>query len=66
MKAAQDELSRGQSFDEAHGRPTARTRPRRAWRGQAERFGGRRWCHGEHLTTLGQLAGAAREARNPK
>ena len=54
----QEELSRGQALDEAHGRPTARTRPRRTGRGGGGRFGGRWGCHGERLTTLGQLAGA--------
>ena len=37
--AVEKELTRGQPFDDAHGRPTARARPRRSWRGGDERFG---------------------------
>src|SRR6478672_7700217 len=54
----QEDLARGQSFDEPHGRPTARTRPRRAGRDRGGRFRGRRSCYGERLPTLSQLAGA--------
>ena len=48
------------------GRPTARTRPRRAGRDGGGRFRGRRWCHGERLTTLSQLAGARARGEKPE
>ncbi len=65
-EGCQDQLSRGQPFDEAHGRATFRTGPRRAWRGEDEGFDGRRWRDGECVATLGQLAGARTRGEKPE
>jgi hypothetical protein len=62
----EEELPRGQAFDEAHGGPAARARPRRPWYGSCERFVWRRRGDRESVTTLGELACTTARARKPK
>ena len=65
-EGVEEELSCGQSFDEAQGRSAARTRPRGASRWGHTRCVRRWWGNREDLATPSQPAGSACATRKPK